>query len=164
MKFSLAPFVAIAILVVMTSLPTLAQSSFTCESTKYNIFTAKIDFDAVGVLEKLTVDIEGTLDEVYSPAEAINFDVLAHKAEEADIQKHGLLKNLLRYAKPTSQPSSYVVHSITGTNKGRSLDEIMAYISDDMSGILILEAFDQNLNVLGRSMIVGWGGYFHNCR
>jgi hypothetical protein len=164
MKFSVVPYVAAATIVVLTSLTTFAQSSFTCESTKYNTFTAKVEFDAVGILEKLTFDIKGTLDEVYSPAEANNFDVLAHKAEEADVQKHGLLKNLLGYAKPTSQPSSYVVHSITGKNKGRTLDEIMSYISDDMSGILILEAFDQNLNVLGRSIIVGWGGYFHNCR
>lgn len=164
MKISLVPYISMATMIVMTSLPALAQSSFSCESAQSNTFTAKADFDAFGVLEKLTIDMEGEVNDVYSPAEASNFDVLAHKAEEADIQKHDLLKILLDYAKPATHPNSYVVHSITGKGKGLSLDEVMDYISDDLSGILILEAFDQNQNVLGRSMIVGWGGYFHNCR
>lgn len=141
-----------------------ATESFTCESTQSPDFTATTELDSQGVMQKLTIDMEGEVHDLYSLAVASEFDVIAHFATEADVQKHDLLRILLGHAKPSAKPSYFIVHSLTGKGKGANLDEIMDYLSDDLSGTLILEARDQSHVVLGRSMVVGWGGYFANCR
>ncbi len=167
MKSTFVRFLSISILALLATLPAHASapsSSFTCESTQSPTFTATATLDDQGVLEQLTIDMEGEVQELYSPAVKSEFDVIAHFAKDADVQKYGLLTELLRLAKPTVAPSYFIVHSLTSPGKGMNLDEIMEYLMDDLSGTLILEARDQAHNVLGRSMIVGWGGYFANCR
>jgi hypothetical protein len=168
---------SVVALVFLTSTPVFAKSSFTCESTLPPVvdeedeeareagftLTATVEFDDSGLVERLSINNDGEVDVVYSPSVASEYDVYAHPAGSADIANDGLLQLLLKHANPSSAASSYVLHSITGKGKAGSLDEVIEYISDDLSGTLVLEAFDIRKNVVGRSMLVGWAGTFHNC-
>ncbi len=137
-----------------------------CVSTIDSSFTAEITFDSAGLLEEILVDMQGDRSIVLSKANAAANDIGQHSATTADVQQFGLLQQLETFARGGStQAAAFDVHTVSSKNGGPTdLTTTMERISDDLSGIVLMSLVLPSGDVLGTSIVIGWGGFFSHCK
>lgn len=160
-----------SLMLIITALFTFqafAQMTKTCQSVHPGLPSVEITFvDRYGfVLDEVSmmgssmfkVDLEEHDAVVY-------FDV------KSEIQNFPLAVSLQNSALGLTEYHSAQATLITSLNtdprtliEGTTFAEQMETISDDASGVAYFEFLDENNNVLGSSILVGWGGIFRNCQ
>lgn len=131
-------------------------------------------------MPKIQLHFEGTLGllfrvsmqgEVVFQVDHDAFDVGLYFDAKEQLADFGLAKELERIAvggKPYTSVTATLITSAKSDNPWLRLNNTFAAqmetLSDDASGVAYFEFFDAEKSLVGSSILVGWGGFFKDCR
>ncbi len=156
------------ILLVALVVASVAEATVkTCRSVHPRMPKIQLHFE--GELELLArVSMQGN---VVFEAHPDAFDVGLYFDVKEQLADFSLAKELERHAvgaKPYSAVTATLITSAKSENPWLRLNNTFASqmetISDDASGVAYFEFFDADKTLVGSSILVGWGGFFKDCR
>lgn len=150
----------------LVSLKINAQVVKTCSSIHEEIPAIELVFDESQTLSKVLM--EGS---TFFEVDAKRHDLGFYFDISASLENYPLavyLRSLAMLSGPYKTVQATLITLTENSNPwlrlGTTFDLQMEKISDDASGVMMLEFFNEDNFLVGSSILVGWGGVFHNCQ
>lgn len=146
-----------------------AKSTLTCTSTTVPSMKAELKFDASDLLEDVSISVHGSKSAILSATNAADFDILEHFVTTSDVKNFGLLQQLEFYAREGSTAVAELKVQTVSLKDGSSAELLdlataIEQIGDDLAGIVMMTVTEPSGSLVGSSVVIGWGGYFNNCK
>lgn len=152
-------------LILSTMLSTsVYAASLVCTMEYDKTVKAEITFHELGFIDQIRVK-STEFDEIIFSSNDNEMQVSTYVVTANDLINNSFLAGMKKYAKLKNENYKTVdFQSIVSKNRTGDLQEVTDYISDDGSGIGFLRFKDNNNNLVGTSLFLGWAGVYNNCK